>query len=364
MKIAIKGVGVVGGFGCGVGDMEKALPNRRIAPEKVSTARPDGGADLSAFLADTSPLEQFTSRRSLRRIDHFSRMALLGAYLALQDAGGLDDAREKLGTVIATGYGATRTTFGFLDSVMDEGDFCASPTLFSSSVHNAAAANVSILLKATGPSLTVTQFEMSVPSALLTACLWLEEGRVDRVLFGGVDEYCDVLGYCRRRLFKEGCGRMPPDPEADGRSLAGEGAAFFLLTRYDGDAPVYGTIVDVRTGSVERRKPRLPLSAVLFLSAGGTGRRPSPYHRIIGQGHGVAVYRSLYGDLPSGPAFDMAIAALAIKRDRVFASADCPDEIKSLDVITDPRVLGSRPICCVKCGGGGNFGVVTLVKSE
>jgi 3-oxoacyl-[acyl-carrier-protein] synthase II len=76
---------------------------------------------------------------------------------------------------------------------MDYGDACASPTLFSNSVHNAAAGHISIMLGLDGPCLTVSQFEMSGPSGLLSAIQWLKEERVEQVLLGAVEEYCDVL---------------------------------------------------------------------------------------------------------------------------------------------------------------------------
>ena len=101
----------------------------------------------------------------------------------------LAESRERLGVIIASGYGALKTTFAFLDSYLDFGYACSSPTHFSNSVHNAAAAHVSMQLQATAPSLTVSQFEMSTASALLTAAQWLAERRVERVLLGAVDEH-------------------------------------------------------------------------------------------------------------------------------------------------------------------------------
>ena len=181
------------------------LPNKLISGENtIQTIRVEANGrkmDMPVFLCDTSALEGFIHKKALRRVDHYSSMAVLGSYLALEDAGMLQINHQKMAVVIATGYGATRTTFSFLDSIFADGDACASPTLFANSVHNAAAAHISILLKARGPNLTVSQFELSVPSALLSACQWLEGRQIDAVLFGGVDEYCDVLGYSWQRFW-------------------------------------------------------------------------------------------------------------------------------------------------------------------
>jgi 3-oxoacyl-[acyl-carrier-protein] synthase II len=292
-------------------------------------------------------------------------MAILGAYLALEDAGRLEMDLREVGIVIATGYGACRTTFGFLDSVIDDGDSCASPTLFSSSVHNAAAANVSITLKASGPCLTVSQFEMSIPSALLSACQWLSEGRVEWVLFGGIDEYCDVLGYCLHRFMDEQYDSSKTPMELSNKSPgAGEGTAFFLLTPYNNKKPSkYGSIIDVQLGSLRREKIPLAEDAVVLMDMGiDGGCKRYPYFRFIRNDVETSSYNSLYGILPIGPAFDMAIASLSIKEDTIFISEESSGITGSLSLIREDRYLGSRPISCVKLGREGEFGVVTLAR--
>src|SRR5210317_1765398 len=201
MRTAIRGIGIVGGFGCGVDKLNSALISGENTIQTIRVKANGRKTEMPVFLCDTTALEGFIHKRALRRVDHYSSMAVLGSYLALEDAGMLQINHQKTAVVIATGYGATRTTFSFLDSIFADGDACASPTLFSNSVHNAAAAHISILLKARGPSLTVSQFEMSVPSALLAASQLLQGKDADGVIFGAVDEYCDVLGYCWERFF-------------------------------------------------------------------------------------------------------------------------------------------------------------------
>ncbi len=201
MRLAIQGVGILGGFGCGIEALRTSLIDQTCRVQSVSIKTAQGLREQPAFLADTDKLDNFVNKKALRRVDHFSKMALLGSFLALEDAGQLEGDRQRMGMVIATGYGASRTTFAFLDSFINDGDQLSSPIHFSNSVHNAAGANISMLLNITGPALTVSQFEMSVPSALLAAGTWLEEGRVDSVLLGGVDEYSEILGYCYNRFF-------------------------------------------------------------------------------------------------------------------------------------------------------------------
>jgi 3-oxoacyl-[acyl-carrier-protein] synthase II len=362
LDIVLRGVGVVGGFGCGLDALEGALQRGTNAPGQVSFTIDGKETVLPAFLAATDRLEEYVPKKSLRRIDHYSKLALLGASMALQDAGGIEAFdRERMGVVIASGYGATRTTFAFLDSVIDDGDQCASPTNFSNSVHNAAAAHVSILLGITGPSLTVSQFEMSVPSALLTACQWLADGRVDSVLFGGIDEYCDVLGYCWEQFFGVGDGGPIRPLEFHRQSaILGEGAAFFVLTRGAGTASRYGSVTGVTIGRQNGHGLPIDPQALLLLGVDGHRRCGGVYPRQIPAAAEVVSYSPLYGSLPVGPAFDMAIAALMRSKGCVYPTPVDDGEGCPGTVIRQTGSLGERPLACLKCSGSGEVGVIVL----
>jgi 3-oxoacyl-[acyl-carrier-protein] synthase II len=367
LDLSIRGLGVVGGFGCGTAALETALAGTLPTPGQVAFHNDGREVVLPAFRADTARLEDFLPKRALRRIDHYSRLALLGASLALADAGREGLEPERIGVVVASGYGATRTTFAFLDSVIDDGDQCASPTHFSNSVHNAAAAHISILLGITGPSLTVSQFEMSVPSALLSAARWLEEGRVDAVLFGGVDEYCDVLGYCWEHFFGSGDGGPIRPLELHRQSaILAEGAAFFVLTRNEGAPSRYGTVNGICFGRQNGRPLPIPADALLLLGVDGHRRCGGLYPRQIPEEAAVVSYSPLYGSLPVGPAFDMAIAALIRAGGTIYPApgeeagtwGNCPGR-----VIRRPGAIGSRPVACLKCSGSGEVGIITLGPS-
>lgn len=319
-RLAIKGIGVVGGFGAGVESLEAALRDGTVTVESLDVPTSQGTARIPAYRADTSPLEEFVPKRALRRVDHYSKLALLGAHMALKDAGLLGSDLSRLGVVLATGYGATATTFAFLDSLIADGDNCASPTHFANSVHNSAAANLSIMLGIKGPSLTVSQFEMSVPSALVSARQWLAEGRVDAVLFGAMDEVSDLIGYLQQRR----CGGVHPismtpfDPEVES-SIVGEGAAFLLLTR-DGGGSGYCGIESIETGNLFGGELSLPDDALLLLGADGRREVGRRYLDMVPAGANAACYTPIYGCMPAAAAFDLAAAALALKNGIPFAS--------------------------------------------
>jgi len=364
----IHGLGLAGGFGTGPAQFQETLEGSR--PPRIAMVNATGPAsqpqvELPLYQADISSLDTFLPKRALLRVDRFSRMALLGACLALEDAsltpGLAGPPMDRTGIVIATGYGPAATSFAFLDSVIQDGDTCASPTHFSNSVHNAAAAHISILLNITGPSLTVTQFESSVASALLSAGQWLAEGRVNRVLFGAVEEYCPVRGYGWSRLFGPATAQPMAPLECDRQTaIMGEGAAFFVLGRADAGPGAYARIVDVRTGrhSPSHAHPHeetLSASDLLILGADG--------HRACGRGYALflertplaAVCSPAYGSLPVGQAFDLALAALISRKRRLVPGMTLSGSVPN----SGPGADISR-VTCLKLGTGGEYAVISV----
>lgn len=357
MRLAIQGLGLTGGFGCGVGALQAALRGGAVALQQCSVASTGGTDSFPAYRAAIEELEQFFPKRTLRRVDHFAKMTLLAAGQALQDAGLLDADRSRIGVVIATGYGALQSTFDLLDSYLDFGYSCSSPTHFSNSVHNAAAAHVAVQFNLTARSLTVTQFEMSVPSALLTAQLWLAEERVDQVLFGCIDEYCDVLRYSRKRFFADGeQGPLQPFNFSRQSAVLGEGAAFFVLTRATEKA-AYACIESVRLGNHCVCPVVLPADDLLIVGADGHKNCGRWYAQLL-KGRDAAAYAPLYGSFPAAVGFDLAVAALSL-RDRTCYSSPETSGLSS-EKRNMNRPLAGETLACLKFGPGGDYGLIRL----
>ena len=364
MEAFVEGIGIVGGFGSGINELSAALDHGKSPIQSVSFRAADETKEMPAFLADTSRLEDFIPKKSLRRIDHHAKMALLGAHLALEDAHLSERDRKGLGIVVASGYGSGNTTFGFLDSFITSSDSYSSPTHFSNSVHNAAAAHISIFLGATGPCLTVSQFEMSVASALITALIWLKEERVERVLFGAVDEYCDVLGYCWHRFFGPDWNNTMIEPFLFDRqsSVLGEGAAFFLLSLKGKAGEGYGIITEVETGYRACVPLPHPDQTLVILGADGHKGCGRHYEQLITKDMSVTSYAPLYGGFPTNAAFDMAVACLSIKERKLYAPPTGITLPSSLKISDGAKNLDVSHICCLKLGPRGESGVITFTQ--
>ena len=348
--VAIQGIGCVGAFGRGAAAFVEAMQRGTTAPQYHDDLHGDGSAYFPAFLATTDGLDDYVPKRALRRLDHYSRLALLGGCLALDDAGISADQRDRIGVIVASGYGASATTFGFLDSVLDDGDHCASPTAFSNSVHNVAGAYLSMQLGIHGPNLTLSQFEMSVSAAIYNAVCWLQQGRVDTVLVGGVDEHCAVLNYCYRRYFAEEIEPQRIEPFAFNRQTAipGEGAAFLVLSR-DPKKSRYGYIDAICAGHVEQRAESVIQRSPILLGADGHRNSGQWYQRCVG--NPKTSCSAVYGSLPSGQAFDLVAAALMVRDQQCHAACDRIEEAGQI-----------RQINSIKCASDGQFGAVRVSR--
>ncbi|MBU8910358.1 MAG: beta-ketoacyl synthase chain length factor, partial [Desulfobacterales bacterium] len=319
LKIAIQGIGAVNHLGDKLSDMEPVYSDGFNSIKDLSTSLPGDSEKLSRTMVDTSHLSDYLPKKSLRRIDHFSRIALLSAGKAIKDIDPSLFAKDNTGVIIATGFGALQTTFAFLDSYIEKGDKLASPTHFSNSVHNAAAAHISICYGITGPNLTISQFDMSFFSALTTAVAWLRTEKVDTVLLGTSDAFCDVLGYCIDKLSgkKEACVYS-----------FGEGAAFFGLTREE-EKSKHGYFEDISVGNYKKAGLDIPEDSLLVLSPSSIDTCNDGFMNYL-KNNNKALYRN-----------------------HLFSPTDC-----SMDAFFSTKLF--KKICYVKIGQNGEYGKMII----
>ena len=351
MKLPVLGIGAVSAAGCGVEALKAVLEGTRSPQvESISVPGKGGPFDLPVYVAAADGLERFMPRRALRRLDKLTRMALLASFLAVEDSGLNITDRSRLGLVFGTGYGPLGTTFRYQDTIIDDGDKGASPTLFANSVHNAPASAVSIFMKIQGPCLTLTNFETTTAEVLRTAQVWLEQGTVDYVLAAVGDEYEAVLGHVLHREGAGRRGRIDPLQFDQCSYLPAEGFVAFLFGR-EGPDGKYGAIRRIASehSALGFSKESIGRHRAVFLSANGDRRSGPLYRPLARAGLKVAAYSPLYGALPVGLGFDLALAGISCRAQQLYPSPASGTDT-GLDLLTEGMPLRDGEwIGCLQC---------------
>jgi hypothetical protein len=153
-------------------------------------------SDVAISAMQSSTIEDFELpseySKLLRRADDFTKSAVSSTYLALNSAPKLDISPEKTGLFWGTSFGPLETSFRFLDTLLDDGEGQASPTLFSHSVHNAAAGYLSRIFTINGPAITLSSYTWPFLDALNQAFLTICSGVIDRAIVV-TSEMCSPL---------------------------------------------------------------------------------------------------------------------------------------------------------------------------
>lgn len=147
-------------------------------------------------------------------------------------------------------------------------------------------------------------------------------------------------------------------------AMPGEGAAFFILSRTEADTSRYGSVVDVRLGRSPGAELMLsPECDLLILGADGHKSCDMLYQRVIPEYVKTACYSPLYGSLPIGPAFDIAVAALSIKEGRTFAPPASLIADNGLKDIREMTSIIPGMITCLKLNNIEEFGMISISRN-
>jgi 3-oxoacyl-[acyl-carrier-protein] synthase II len=174
--------------------------------------------------------KQYIQPNQLRRMSRLLKMGVTSAGICLHDAG-----IEKPDAIITgTGLGMMEETEKFLNGILDNGEKLLNPTAFIQSTHNTVGAHIAVMLGCNNYNLTYVHGPVSFENALLDSLMWLEERPSYKVLLGGVEEITrdhfiitDSMGFWK----KDEISNLQILKDKSPGTIAGEGAAFFLLTR-------------------------------------------------------------------------------------------------------------------------------------
>lgn len=218
-QIAITGLGAVGAAGVGISAALDAVQQGRCCLKPIPAEYAGGQEGNYWGRADAFKATDFIAPLKARKLDRASQFAVAVAGQALAEAGIVKGAvpAARIGIALGCGFGGIANSAEFLSGYFKEGIAGLNPMLFPNTVANAPASNVSIEYGLKGPNITFVQRFCSAETAILAACRFIEEGRADLMLAGGVDELAPLvmrgfaaMGQLRRygAGFGEGCGML------------------------------------------------------------------------------------------------------------------------------------------------------------
>ncbi len=302
MTLDVLSLGVMGAFGRGAARLSAAVAGP--VPPPGTCTLPRLGTSVPVRRVDDT-LFQDPLLHPARRAGRFIKMAMLAAADCLQAAALDASARERLGLILVTGMGAHDHNFGFVEGLLEYGMDQGSPTLFSHSVHNAAASYLAAMTGSHGPVLTLAHFAAPLHQGLDAARLWLAAGACDHVLLGAVDElgaYLLAIYAARGMIAGDGVLQTRTLDQPIG-IVPGEGAACFLLARPDAGRP--------RRGQIRRAGPPGEIPELVWLDHDGLWSTGAVFPAAL-RGRPLACHNDVWGSFPCGTGLALAAGLLGL----------------------------------------------------
>lgn len=207
----------------------------------VGCISPQPTFDNSVFLAEVKEYStnrigcldpdynSFFDAGSIRRMWHLLKFGTAAGLIALKDAG----IKTPGAITTGTGLGLPEVSQKFLRSLIESDETIVSPTTFIQSTHNTVSSNIALMCGCHAHNNTFSHRGFSFESALTDALLLAEEN-TDNILVGAFDEVSNYKYAAMKKkgvLRSEPCNNLDIFSENNNGIIAGEGAAFFVLSK-------------------------------------------------------------------------------------------------------------------------------------
>jgi len=241
-RVVITGLGAVTPLGLNV---ESTWPRLLKGESGVRTVTQFDTTDLTTKIAatiDWVPGDHGFSGADLRKLDPFTQYALTSSDEALRDAGLEDiakegeEARERYGSIIATGIGGITGILEQHDQLKERGLKRVSPHFIPRIMANAVSGQVAIRHGLMGTAFTTSSACASAGHAIGMAWRAIQWDDCDLVVTGGSESaitalsmagFCSAKALSKRNDDPEGASR-PFDADRDG-FVMGEGCGILIF---------------------------------------------------------------------------------------------------------------------------------------
>ncbi|MEI6915211.1 MAG: beta-ketoacyl synthase N-terminal-like domain-containing protein, partial [Armatimonadota bacterium] len=188
-RVVITGVGPVTPVGIGIEETWDALINGRSGVAPVAQFDASGHSSrIAGEVKEFDPLRWLTPKE-VDRNDPFVRFAIGASMIAMEDSGLLvtDENSERIGVLIGSGIGGTRTWEEQNEVLYQKGPSRVSPFFVPMLIADMASGQVSIMTGARGPNSTVATACATGSHAIGDAAEIIRRGAADAMIAGGAE---------------------------------------------------------------------------------------------------------------------------------------------------------------------------------
>ncbi|KAF0199517.1 MAG: fabF [Bacteroidetes bacterium] len=175
--------------------------------------------------------------------------------------------------IVASSLGSVEESEKFLNKLIDENAEFLTPTNFIQSNHNSLGAQIALNLECNNYNVVYSHKTASFESALIDACMLIEDGEAGHVLVGGIDEITNENYELKKSI---GLWKSEPFTNLDilnsksPGSIPGEGVAFFVLSSVEAEQS-YARIDGVSLYPYSDSQDEVLEKMLAFLSDSGSG---------------------------------------------------------------------------------------------
>lgn len=223
----------------------------------------------SKYLSCIEPsYKEFLNPTLARRMARIIKMSIAASTVCFKDA------KVEMPDAIMTGtaLGCLEDTEKFLWAIIHNDEQFLTPTSFIQSTHNTVSAQIALQLKCMNYNFTYVHKGFSFESAVLDGLMTLAEGEAKNILIGGHDEMtekyyrvCDRIGYWKK---EESVPTMELINSKTNGSIAGEGAAFFILSKEQSETS-YAKLRGIKTIYKPENNEEIEQKVTELLTANG-----------------------------------------------------------------------------------------------
>ncbi|HEX7003773.1 MAG TPA: beta-ketoacyl-ACP synthase II [Trueperaceae bacterium] len=260
-RVVVTGLGPVTPIGVGA---EAFLRAQHEACNGIGPITRFDASDLTVRIAGEVDVDisEYVDRKESKRIDRFVQLALVGAALALEDAGLSEEdvAGEQTGTCIGSGIGGLETWEQESRSRFEKNPMRMSPFFIPKLIANMASGHVAMRYGLLGPSSTVVTACATGAGSIGDAFRIIQRGEADMMVTGGAEACVTPMGIGGFAVMKALSTRNE-SPETASRPftasrdgfVAGEGAGILILEELEHakarGAKIYAEITGYATSS-------------------------------------------------------------------------------------------------------------------